>query len=126
MTVQTILHIEDNEILIRLIARVVQKNTAYQYIWATDGPEGYKMAIEHMPDLIIMDIYLPTDNGVEWSKKLKLNPKTKHIPIMALTAGTATLTQWEIPLGTFVMFLRKPIANDDLMHKVGQILQASD
>ena len=124
MTTQTILHVEDNEILVRLISRVVEKNSNYKYIFATDGPEGYEMAVEIIPDLIIMDIYLPTDNGVAWAKKLKLNPATSHIPIIALTAGTATLSQWDLPRGTFEMFLRKPIANDDLIRKIGQVLRS--
>ena len=124
MTIQTILHVEDNEMLVRLISRVVEKNSNYKYIFATDGPEGYEMAVEIIPDLIIMDIYLPTDNGVVWAKKLKLNPATSHIPIIALTAGTATLSRWDMPQGTFEMFLRKPIANDDLIRKIGQVLRS--
>lgn len=123
MTTKTILHIEDNEILVRLISRVVEKNLDYKYIFTTDGPEGYETAVEIIPDLIIMDIYLPTENGVVWAKKLKLNPETKHIPIIALTAGTATLSRWDMPSGTFEMFLRKPIANDDLIRKIGQVLK---
>lgn len=118
-----ILHVEDNKILVRLIARVIEKNSDYIYLWASDGPEGYDMAVKHLPDLVIMDIYLPTGNGIEWAKKLKQNPITAHIPIIALTAGTATLTRWEIPPGTFEMFLRKPILNDDLVRKIQLIIR---
>lgn len=67
-----------------------------------------------------MDIYLPTDNGIEWSIKLKNHPKTSQIPIVALTAGTATLKRWDIPAGTFEAFLRKPIDKEALLGAVEQ------
>ena len=57
----------------------------YEVIEAEDGISGVNKALEHMPDLILMDILLPLMNGVDAIAKLKENPKSRHIPILAVT-----------------------------------------
>lgn len=58
----------------------------YEVILATDGEEAVKMAAANLPDLIVMDIVLPKMNGLEATFRIRKNPVTQSIPILAVTA----------------------------------------
>lgn len=78
-----ILIVEDNEDLASFIASLLQEK--YSVLQAKDGAEGYQMAQEHIPDLIITDVMMPEMNGYELSKKVKENTLTSHIFIIMLS-----------------------------------------
>jgi CheY-like chemotaxis protein len=61
---------------------------------AHDGEQGFSLACSDLPDLILMDISLPLVDGCEVTRRLKANPRTSHIPVIALTAH-ALLTDRE-------------------------------
>lgn len=84
----SILIIEDNEELLQLLSGIFQP--IYNVITATDGLEGLEKATEMQPDIILSDIMMPRMSGVEMCSKLKLNFETSHIPVVLLTAQTAT------------------------------------
>src|SRR3990172_7587726 len=58
----------------------------YAVTAAGDGNEAVEMAASQLPDLIVMDIILPNLNGLEATSRIKSNPKTRAIPILAATA----------------------------------------
>jgi len=58
----------------------------YQVFEANDGREGWKMALETVPDVIISDILMPDVDGYEFCKKVKKDERTSHIPVLLLTA----------------------------------------
>jgi len=58
----------------------------YEILEATDGEQGVKSAGEKMPDLILMDIMMPKMDGLEATRIIKADIKTKHIPVIALTS----------------------------------------
>jgi CheY-like chemotaxis protein len=62
------------------------RHIGYEVIEAANGPEGIQRAMGEDPDLVIMDLGLPGMNGIETTVKLRQNPKTAHIPIIAYTA----------------------------------------
>ena len=83
---KTILVIDDNELNIKLIKGLFKINPEYLVLEAYSAEDGIKLALENIPDLILMDIQLPGMNGLIATKKLKGNTKTCHIPILVLTS----------------------------------------
>ena len=82
---QKILLVEDNEMNRDMLSRRLQRK-GYRVITAEDGSRGYFLARAEMPDLILMDISLPSMDGWEVTRLLKSNQVTRHIPIIVLTA----------------------------------------
>jgi two-component system cell cycle response regulator DivK len=80
-----ILLIEDNEMNRDMLSRRL-KRKGYDVLTVGSGEQGLSLAGHEMPDLILMDITLPGMDGWEAAGSLRANEKTKHIPIIALTA----------------------------------------
>ncbi|MCU1268780.1 MAG: response regulator receiver protein [Acidobacteriaceae bacterium] len=80
-----ILLVEDNEMNRDMLSRRLQRK-GYSVLIAHDGKQGLETAYAEMPDLILMDISLPFIDGYEVTRRLKANPRTRHIPVIALTA----------------------------------------
>lgn len=79
-----VLVVEDNEQIRKAV--VMQLSDTFLIVEAENGLEGYNFAKEKMPDLIISDVIMPQMNGIEFSKKLKHDISTSHIPIILLTS----------------------------------------
>ena len=80
-----ILIVEDNEMNRDVLSRKLMRG-GYDVVMAVDGPEGLAMAQTETPDLILMDLGLPTMDGWECVRRLRANGATRPIPIIALTA----------------------------------------
>jgi two-component system cell cycle response regulator DivK len=80
-----ILLVEDNEMNRDMLSRRLIKK-GYEVVMALDGEQALEMAGSESPDLILMDISLPGLDGWEATRRLKANPETQAIPIIALTA----------------------------------------
>ena len=80
-----ILLVEDNEMNRDMLSRRLERK-GYQVVLAVDGQSGVELAQAEAPDLILMDMSLPVLDGWEASRKLKADPRTRRVPIIALTA----------------------------------------
>jgi CheY-like chemotaxis protein len=80
-----ILLVEDNEMNRDMLTRRLQRR-GYEVVIAVDGAQGLAMAQSESPALILMDISLPVLDGWEATRRLKMAPETKSIPVIALTA----------------------------------------
>jgi two-component system cell cycle response regulator DivK len=80
-----ILVVEDTEDN-RRILRDLLTRAGFELIEAMDGESGVAMATAHRPDLILMDIQLPVFDGYEATRRIKANPDTRDIPIIAVTS----------------------------------------
>ncbi|MCE6991402.1 hybrid sensor histidine kinase/response regulator transcription factor [Dyadobacter sp. CY323] len=89
----TILLVEDNSELADFIADSL--GDTYQFYSAANGAEGEMSALEHMPDLIISDVMMPIMDGYAFCEKIKNNLLTSHIPVILLTAKSATESRLE-------------------------------
>lgn len=84
MSGKTVLVVEDNELNMKLVLALL-KIGHYNALAATDAATGIQLAIEHVPDLILMDIQLPDMDGLSATRKLKGHPLTNAVPVIALT-----------------------------------------
>ena len=84
-----ILIVEDNEMNRDMLSRRLMRR-GYEILTAVDGADGIQTTNDNKPDLILMDLSLPVIDGWEASRKIKDNPETNHIPIIALTAHVMT------------------------------------
>jgi len=82
---KTILIVEDNELNMKLFHDLIQAH-GYNILQTKDGMEALKLARQHRPDLILMDIQLPEVSGLEVTKWIKEDDNLKAIPIIAVTA----------------------------------------
>ncbi|MGB3565137.1 MAG: response regulator [Thermoanaerobaculia bacterium] len=80
-----ILLIEDNEMNRDMLSRRLTRK-GFEIAIAEDGERGVEMAQSESPSLILMDISLPVMDGYEATRQIKVNPDTRSIPIIALTA----------------------------------------
>jgi CheY-like chemotaxis protein len=80
-----LLLVEDNELNRDMLSRRLLRR-GYEVLLATDGQAGIDEATRHRPDLIIMDMSLPVLDGWESTRRLKQQPETQGIPVLALTA----------------------------------------
>jgi len=88
MKPKKILIVEDEKTSRDILALSVGKKDR-ELIFAGDGDEAVRMAMEHRPDLILMDIMIPRISGYEATRIIKSNEDLKNIPIVAITARTA-------------------------------------
>lgn len=105
---KTILVVEDNEISMKLVVAVLELGP-YRTLTAGDAESGIRLAREHFPDLILMDLKLPGMDGIIATAILKTDATLKHIPVIALS-GYGSLDFGE-SLGEtgFSGFITKPI-----------------
>lgn len=88
-----LLVVDDNPDIVEFIA--LNLSDTYRLLKAYNGDQGMRLAIEHIPDLIISDVMMPLTTGVELCKRLKTDRYTSHIPIILLTARSSAEHQME-------------------------------
>lgn len=80
-----IIMIEDEEDISDLV-KLQAEISGYKIQVVADGIEGYNAVLREKPDLVILDIMLPGENGLDVCRKIKSNPETKNIPVIVLSA----------------------------------------
>ena len=121
-----LLYIEDNQDNLYMLQLRFDVLGGYELMSATDGAAGIAMAAAERPDLILMDLNLPEIDGWEAARRLKADPATRDIPIIALSAH-AMAGDREKALATGCDdFDTKPVEFDRLLAKVEQALAAKD
>jgi two-component system cell cycle response regulator DivK len=90
---------------------------------ANDGYEALQLAFEMVPDVILMDLSLPGIDGFEVTKRLKNDTRTRHIPVIALTAH-ATPRQFDsLVTAGFDDLITKPCLPDVLAEEISQVVK---
>jgi two-component system cell cycle response regulator DivK len=121
MNAKTILYVEDNE-LNRKIVRDLLKRTAYRLIEAHDGEAGVAMALEHRPDLVLMDIQLPKISGMDAIRRLRAEPATAATPIIAITSFALSGDEQKAKDAGATAYLAKPYSPFDLLSLIRKLL----
>ena len=124
--VRRLFYVEDNEDNLYMLQLWFDVLGGYEILSARDGAVGIAMAAAEQPDLILMDLNLPEIDGWEATRRLKADPATRDIPIIALSAH-AMAGDREKALATGCDdFDTKPIEFDRLLAKVEQALAARE
>ena len=124
--VRKLLYVEDNDDNLYMLTLRFDVAGGYEIVSAPDGAAGIAMATAERPDLILMDLNLPEIDGWEATRRLKANPATRDIPIIALTAH-AMAGDREKALATGCdEFETKPIDFDRLLPKVERLIDAKE
>jgi len=116
----TILIIEDNPDIQFFLKKKFQ--SIYNLLTATDGLQGIELAYEHIPDLVICDIKLPSEDGLSITKQLKQDLRTSHIPILLLTARSSLEQQIEGTKSGADAYITKPFNIQYLREKIKNLL----
>ncbi len=117
---KTILLVEDIELNRDLIEQLLEDD--YWVITAVDGAQGIEMAREQRPDLILMDMSLPEIDGWEATRRLKADPATAAVPIVALTAHAMQGDEERARAAGCDDYITKPIDEDLLFAKLRALL----
>jgi CheY-like chemotaxis protein len=118
----TLLYIEDNPSNIELMQGLVEALDDVTLLTAAHPTVGLALANAHMPDIIVLDIDLPDINGFEVLKRLKANPATLHIPVIALSAAAMSRDIERGMSAGFTHYLTKPIKVREFLAAVDGVL----
>ena len=108
MTARRILVVEDNPLNLKLVRDVLQF-AGYDVIEAQSGEEGLRVAQEHPPDLVLMDLQLPGIDGTETLHRLRQGSLGRNVPVIAVTAFAMAEDRQRAALSGFNGYVEKPI-----------------
>ncbi|MEP6670906.1 MAG: PAS domain-containing protein [Chthoniobacter sp.] len=118
----TLLYIEDQDLNLRLVERILNPRPQYRLITATHGQIGLDLARSHQPDLILLDLNLPDMTGDEVLHRLKADPSVRHIPVVMVSADAmGDRVQHLLRLGA-VGYLTKPYKLDEFLRVIQEAL----
>lgn len=117
-----ILIIDDSAIDAHMLEEIL-KLDGHESIKASSGEQGVEMAIEEMPNLIVMDVVMPGMNGFKATRQIHRNPSTKDIPIMIVTTKDQdTDIEWGLSQGA-AEYMAKPIDSNIFREKITALLE---
>jgi two-component system cell cycle response regulator DivK len=119
-----ILIVEDNKDSLEILGLRVTA-IGYQVIKARNSKEAITCAEAEGPDLIFMDLDLPDADGIKTTATLRQNPKTSHIPVVALTAWISALWQEKAAKMGITTYLIKPISPQVLKETIEEYTRGS-
>ncbi|HEY5953299.1 MAG TPA: response regulator [Terrimicrobiaceae bacterium] len=117
-----ILLVEDNEMNRDMLSRRLSRR-GFEIIIATDGQEGLDLAATGAPDLILMDMSLPTMDGWETTRRIRAHAPTAGIPVIALTAHAMSGDREEALDAGCDDYDTKPIEFERLLGKIAALLE---
>ncbi|MCX8521023.1 MAG: ATP-binding protein [Rhodoferax sp.] len=122
----TVLYVEDNPANLALVEQIIARRQDVRFLSAADASIGIAFARSHLPDVVLMDIHLPGISGLEAMKILRTDPRTAHIPVIALSANVVPRDiQKGIEAG-FMDYITKPIMVQTFTRVLNAALARSD
>ena len=115
-----ILIVDDNQELIRVLQLLLKD---YELILAENGKQAVEMAFTLEPDLVLMDIIMPEMDGLQATRLIRQNPKTRSMPILAITAGVSNGIQEECAESGCDDFIAKPFTIEQLAFRIENLLK---
>jgi two-component system cell cycle response regulator DivK len=122
---KTILIVEDEPKNLKLLRDLLQR-FGYEILEAPDGEQGVKITMEKIPDLILMDIMMPKMDGLEATRIIKADNKTKHIPVIALTSYAMKGDREKTLEAGCDGYIAKPIDIQEVLKTIEHFLTAQE
>lgn len=120
------LMIADDENGIRTLVRMTLENERYEILEASDGSEALRVAREHRPDLLLLDVEMPGMTGIEVCRALKDDPQTAGIVVVMLTFKAEEADRREGEAAGADDYITKPFSPVALMRKVDEVFSGSE
>ena len=126
--------IVDDEMDMKIFLSTLVKTNGYEPVVSKDGKDGFEKARSIKPDLIILDVMMPGEGGVQMYRKLKDDAELKHIPVIVLSAiswktYSHYLKMLNVTLGDAVYgvdaYFEKPPEAEDLLKSIEKMLCSS-
>ncbi len=117
-----ILIIDDDEVMRRLYGSLIAK-IGYEVIYSPDAIQGRELARRFIPDLIVMDMNMPLEDGLTAANRLKNEKETAHIPIILLTNADLSLEaeKW-MKENSIDDYIQKGISNEEFLDRIQKIV----
>ena len=121
-----LIYVVEDDSNIREIESFALKNSGYTVVEFECAKDFYKKIAERIPKLILLDIMLPDDDGLNIVRKLRSNPETKRVPVILVTAKTTEIDKVKgLDVGADD-YLTKPFGIMELIARVNAILRRSE
>ena len=113
----------DDEFHIVQVVAIKLKNNGFEVVTAENGSDGYELASQTLPDIIISDYQMPVMSGVEMIEKLRQNPETAHIPVIMLTARGFAIEDEQKEQLRVSACLSKPFSPREVLQTIEDVLK---
>ena len=121
-----VLVVDDEPQLVRIISDILEKE-GYEIIAAFDGRSAYEIALNTLPNLIVMDWDMPIMNGIESLKLIKNVDALNHIPVIMITGRMTSVKNLKIAFDAGAIdFIRKPVEPIELLSRTRSMLMLAD
>ena len=120
--VTKVLYVEDNDDNVYMLKMRLELLGDFEVLTAEDGEKGCEMAVSERPDIILMDLEMPVIDGWEATRRLKGNPQTRDIPVIALSAHALAGEREKALAAGCDEFDTKPIEFERLVATVRRVL----
>jgi two-component system, cell cycle response regulator DivK len=117
-----VLYIEDNDDNIYMLKMRLELLDEFEVLTAEDGEKGCEMAAAERPDIVLMDLEMPGIDGWEATRRLKSNPDTCDIPVIALSAHALAGSREKALAAGCDEFDTKPVEFDRLVATLRRVL----
>jgi CheY-like chemotaxis protein len=122
MTGELVMIVDDNELNLKLL-RDVLRFEGYRTVEATTGASALALAADDPPDVVLMDIGLPDQSGVEAMHRLRADPATRTTRVLAVTASAMVGDRERLMAAGFDDYLSKPIRTRELVERVRRLCE---
>jgi CheY-like chemotaxis protein len=117
-----VLYIEDNDDNIYMLKMRLELLDEFEVLTADDGEKGCEMAAAERPDIVLMDLEMPGIDGWEATRRLKSNPDTRDIPVIALSAHALAGSREKALAAGCDEFDTKPVEFDRLVATLRRVI----
>ena len=121
MADRTVLLVDDEAHVTHVMARAVRV-AGLEVITAEDGEEGYELACEHRPDLIVTDLQMPYMSGIDLARKLSEHNELRSIPLILLSARGYVVEQESRSLTNIKTVIEKPFSAREVVGMIQELL----